>query len=115
MRDERAYLYDVIESARMIQQFIAGRTYDEFLNDILLREAVLRRIGIIGEAARMLSDNTKGAAPEIPWIQVIQMRNVLIHVYFGINYEIVWKTVTEDLNTLIIAVERILATRFPTP
>lgn len=108
MRDERTYLFDMIDSARMVQDFVRGRTYEQFQTDLMLREAVLRRLGIIGEAARCVSEATRQRMPNLPWRDIIGMRNVLVHVYFGVKLEIVWRTSTEDLPVLIATVEQFL-------
>jgi uncharacterized protein with HEPN domain len=113
MRDERAYLHDILTSARMIQQITSGKTFQQFQNDLLLHETVLRRLGIIGEAANKLSPESRQIAPEIPWDQIVSMRNVLVHVYFGVKLEIVWNTVCDDIPPLLIAAERIMSNRYP--
>src|SRR5437868_2170548 len=98
MRDEEEYLTDMVASARMAQQFISGKSKDEFLGDVILQEAVLRRLGIIGEAASRITSETRGEIPQLPWKDIIAMRDILIHVYFGVDLNIAWDAATKDLQ-----------------
>lgn len=108
MRDERAYLFDIVDSARMAMGYVACRTYEQFTEDMQLQDAVLRRLAIIGEAVRCVSMETRAKLPELPWDDMARMRNILVHVYFGVDMEIVWETVSRDLGALVEAVERLL-------
>jgi uncharacterized protein with HEPN domain len=108
MREDPALLLDIVQSCERIQSFIAGKTREQFASDPLTQDAVLRRFGVIGEASRMLSDETKAKMPEIPWRQVIGMRNVLTHVYFALNLDRVWDTATKDIEPLRQAARRVL-------
>ena len=68
----------------------------------------LHQLQIIGEAARALPEETRALAPDIPWLKIIGMRNILVHGYFGIDTDVVWDTVTQDIPALKPAVERLL-------
>jgi len=103
-RDE-AYLLDILISARKAIQFIEDLTFEEFYQSEIHQSAVIRPLEVIGEAARMISDETKTKHPEIPWWEMIGMRNRLIHEYFDINLATVWDTVTNNLPDLIQAIE----------
>jgi uncharacterized protein with HEPN domain len=107
MRDERAYLFDIADSARVAMSYVAGKTYKQFLQDTLLQDAILRRLAIIGEAVRCISPETRNKLPELPWEEMAKMRNILVHVYFGVDMQIVWDTVTRDLGPLIEAIARL--------
>lgn len=72
-----------------------------FIRNTQLQDAVIRRLEIIGEAARRISDETRATLPEIPWRQLIGMRNQVIHLYDGVDMEIVWNTVCHDLPALL--------------
>jgi uncharacterized protein with HEPN domain len=91
----------MLEAARRAVDFSAGLTYDNFLKDIKTQDAVIRNIEIIGEAAKNVSEKTRGNYPEIPWKLVAGMRDKLVHHYFGVNIDIVWDVVRKDLNLLI--------------
>jgi uncharacterized protein with HEPN domain len=75
-------------------------TKEDFRNSNVIQNAVIRELEIIGEAARVVSEATKRARPDIPWYQISGMRNRLIHEYFAVDLDAVWKTITEDLDTL---------------
>jgi uncharacterized protein with HEPN domain len=72
------------------------------------QDATLRKLEIIGQAVKNLSEDTRSRRPEIPWGQIAGMRDKVIHDYFGVNLEIVWAVVQKDLPTLRLAVEALL-------
>ena len=103
-RDE-AYLLDVLLAARKIQAFVAGVTRERFLADELLQNAIMHFIQIIGEAARLVSDEFQEAHPEVPWRSIIAMRNRLVHEYFRVQPKRVWAAVQDDVPALIPLLE----------
>lgn len=103
-RDE-AYLLDILIAAKRSREFIAGLTWDDFKRSKLHHDAIMRTLEIIGEAASKISQETRNAHPEIPWHDIIGMRNRLIHEYFRIDLEKVWDTVQNDIPTLIALIE----------
>jgi uncharacterized protein with HEPN domain len=94
---ELNYLVDILEAARLLQKFVEGVNQDTFENDLMRQAAVMRQLEIMGEAARRLSEETRQELFEIPWHQIIGMRNRLIHVYDDVDLAIVWDTVQNDL------------------
>jgi len=108
MQRDEAYLLDILIAARKALQFLEGMTWDEFEGSELHQNAVIRPLEIIGEAARLVSQQTRNAHPEIPWEQMIGMRNRLIHEYFRVNLKTVWETVQNDLHRLIALIEPIV-------
>jgi uncharacterized protein with HEPN domain len=78
-KSDDGYLWDMLDAARSVSEFVAGRSFDQYLADKLLRSAVERQIEIIGEAARHVSDGTQGSHPEIPWRLISAQRQVLAH------------------------------------
>jgi len=105
MRRDDAYLLDIILAARRARAFVQGLTWEEFAQSDLVQSAVLVPLEIIGEAARRVSEETQRAHPEIPWVQMIGMRNRLIHEYFQVDLARVWETVQADLPKLIVRIE----------
>jgi uncharacterized protein with HEPN domain len=105
MRRDEAYLLDILLAARRACQFLEGLTWEEFLQSELHQNAVMRPLGIIGEAASRVSQETKDEYPEIPWHQMIGMRNRLVHEYFRVDLAAVWETVRTDLPPLIELIE----------
>lgn len=102
------YLLDVLEAARLLQTFVAGIDWNSFENDLMRRAAVMRQLEIMGEAARRLSEETRLEIPEIPWRQIISMRNRLIHGYDDVDLVIVWETIQNDLPPLIARLEKVV-------
>ena len=100
-----AYLWDIREAARRVQRYMRGASWERFQSDEMLQDAVARPLEIIGEAARNLSQQTRAQHPEIPWIRMIGLRNVLIHKYFRINLRQIWDIVEIDIPILIQNIE----------
>lgn len=105
MERDEAYLLDILIAARKALRFVEGMTWEGFQQSELHQNAVMRPLEIIGEAARLVSQQTRQAHPEIPWEQMIGMRNRLIHEYFRVNLKTVWETVQNDLPRLIALIE----------
>jgi uncharacterized protein with HEPN domain len=96
------------DHARKALALTRGKTRAEFDADESLRLASCYLLQIVGEAAGRISRDTKAAHPEIPWKSVVGMRHRLVHGYFQIDDDVVWKTVTSELDPLLAAVERLL-------
>jgi uncharacterized protein with HEPN domain len=90
-------LKDILESMNRIDTYIFGVDYDSFLNNQMLIDAVIRNLEIIGEAARNVTDELRNNYPELPWRNMIGLRNILIHQYFGVDESIIWEVITVDL------------------
>ncbi|OHD63822.1 MAG: hypothetical protein A2176_11920 [Spirochaetes bacterium RBG_13_51_14] len=106
-REYRDFINDIIDSIHDIDQFIGDISYEEFVKDRKTINAVIRSIEIIGEAAKNIPDSVKDKNTAIPWKKMSGMRDKLIHGYFGIDYEILWKTVKDDLPPLIPIVKKL--------
>ena len=101
------YLLDVLEAARLLQTFVAGVDWNMFEKDLMRRAAVMRQLEIMG-AARRLSEETRLEISEIPWRQIISMRNRLIHGYDDVDLVIVWESIQNDLPPLIAELEKVV-------
>jgi len=114
MRTSRLLLQDILESiAEVIDTTPA--TQLAFEADKLVQSHVLRHIAIIGEAASRLPKRLRDTNPQIPWRQIIDMRNILIHAYRGINWQRVYDTARSDVPNLKLQIETILAALSPDP
>ena len=91
-----------------ISTYVGTMEKDTFLKDGRTVDAVVRNLDIIGEAASRIPDDFKGAHPEIPWRKVVGLRNRIIHEYFGVDLEIVWSVISNDLPPLKAGVNRIV-------
>ena len=109
MQRDKEYLWDIWEAVKIINKYIAHKTKEEFLEDSLCQDAVIRRLEIIGEAARRISDETHESLSELPWSEIIAMRNRLIHRYDDIDMSIVWDTICRDIPMLISLLKKIIA------
>jgi uncharacterized protein with HEPN domain len=112
MRREALYLRDVVEAAESIVRFLKGADRDSFLTDELRQSAILQKLIVIGEAAARLPPAFREEHPEVEWRDVIGFRNIAVHAYFAVSWEIVWVTATEDVPLLRNAVVRILAEEY---
>jgi len=83
-------------------------SFDEFANDDKTSSAVVRKLEIIGEASKQIPDSIKRKYTNIPWSSMARMRDKLIHFYFGVDYEIVWKVIKEQLPRIKLILEEIL-------
>jgi uncharacterized protein with HEPN domain len=108
MSRDSAYLLDMLESSRLLVHRLKDVTREQFFEDLEQQDATIRRLLVIGEAARRVSDETRTNTSEVPWSNVIAMRNLLVHQYDDVDMSLVWDTVHEDLPSLIASLERIL-------
>ncbi len=109
MRPEDAIrVRHMIDAAETAQAFIAGRQRGDLDSDQMLLFALVRAVEIIGEAASRVTPETRAATPAVPWAAIVGMRNRLIHAYFDIDRDILWRTVTEELPPLITVLAEIL-------
>lgn len=100
MENDNLYVEHIRDAIAKIGKFVDGLSYGSFSINELAQSAVLRELGVIGEAAKKLSEAFKQQHNSIPWRQIVGMRDKLIHDYFEIDVEAVWKTIKEDLASL---------------
>ena len=103
------YLNDILEAITDIESFIRDVSYEQFKDDRLRRNAVIRSLEIIGESVKSIPEEIKNRYSEIPWKRMIGMRDKLIHAYFGVDYEAVWVVVTQRLPEIKPVIQRIIA------
>lgn len=104
-RPDAKYLLDMLLSARLARDYLRGVSREAFDASDLLRDAVVRRLEIIGEAAARISADTLAIHPVIPWREIVGMRNRLVHEYFQVDTDVVWEVVQHDLPKLIAQLE----------
>jgi uncharacterized protein with HEPN domain len=98
---EASYLWDMREASKIIGDFLEGVKYDRFTKDKMLQSAVERQMEIIGEAARRISAEFKQEHPEIPWRNIIGLRNILVHEYGEVRIDRIWLIATTSVQELI--------------
>ena len=99
-KDDLVYIEHILDCIRKIKEFTNGLSLKDFSVNELVQDAVIRNIEIIGEASKKISSDTKQIYYEIPWKEIAGMRDKLIHDYLGVDVEVVWRTITEDIPTL---------------
>ena len=107
-RDFRVYCADILDSGSTIMEFVNGLSFQEFCDDRKTYSAVIREFEIIGEAVGNLPERQKQRHPDIEWQDIKDFRNLLIHEYFGVDLEIVWKIIKDDLPSLLNAIREIV-------
>lgn len=105
---DRNRLAHMVEAASQAMAFVEGRSRTDLDADPQLRMALLYALEVLGEASARVSPTLRDAHAEVPWSLAVSMRNRLIHAYFDINLDIVWKTVTEALPALLPKIQAIL-------
>jgi uncharacterized protein with HEPN domain len=100
MRPEKLYILDIVEASEAIGRFCEAIGEDEFLQDELRQSAVLQKLIVIGEAASHLTNNFRKKYPDIEWEDIVGFRNIAVHEYFAVLWEIVWNTAMQDVPEL---------------
>ncbi len=108
MRNHKLYLKDILESMESIENFVKGMEFESFKRDDKTSSAVIRKFEIIGEAAKNVPDTVKERHPDVPWKEMAGMRDKLIHFYFGIKHELVWRTIKDVIPQVKPSIRRIL-------
>ncbi len=109
-RDPRLYCEDILESGSAIFDFVKGLSFEDFCDDRKTYSAVIREFEIIGEAVGKLPESYREKRPDVEWQDIKDFRNLLSHEYFGVDLEIVWKIIEDDLPALMDAVREISQT-----
>ncbi|MBX3043203.1 MAG: DUF86 domain-containing protein [Candidatus Kapabacteria bacterium] len=104
-RHRKLLLEDILESGNKIYNYVYGYDFDTFVIDERTRDAVVRNFEIIGEASNRIDVDFKNQHSDIPWARLRGLRNRIIHEYFGIDFELVWHIIQNDLNPLLKKVE----------
>jgi uncharacterized protein with HEPN domain len=105
------YLADFVESGLAIQSYVQGIEFKGFADDRMRYSAVIREFEIIGEAVGKLPEDIKAKHPNVPWREIKDFRNMLIHEYFGVDLRIVWNAIHQDLPLLLDAANNSLSDR----
>ena len=106
IKDDKLYLGHILEAIEKIERYIGSADYEQLASDEITTDAIVRQLEIIGEACTKLSEEFRLKVPEIPFRDIIDMRNMLIHNYAGVNLHIVWETCQKNLPELKLLVEK---------
>ena len=99
-RTDELFAYDILECCQRIEEYLAGVTKQMFVDNLMLQDAVVRNIEIIGEASKSLSTEFRERFPKVEWRDIMRMRDKVVHHYFKLDLDVVWQTVTEDIPRL---------------
>lgn len=103
--NDRERMQHMLDAALDVRLYIMQRERVDLETDSMLRRAVVNALQVIGEAAARVSDEGRVRVPSLPWGQIVAARNILVHVYWGIDVEQVWNMATQDIPPLIAALE----------
>lgn len=112
MRPEKLYLLDIVEAAEAISRFCEHVDEEQFLREELRQSAVLQKLIVIGEAAARLPVYFRERHQEIVWEDIVGFRNIAVHEYFAVLWQIVWNTVVQDVPDLRKKIQTILADEY---
>ena len=113
MRHDRQRLQDILDAARLIQEFASNRTKSDLERDALFQSGVLHQLYLIGEATNRLSESLKNKFPQVPWSSIYGFRNRIAHEYFRLDMDVVWQTISVDIPELALGVAGIVEAEFP--
>lgn len=96
-RTYKLFVEDILEATEKIKRYTRGLTYETFVKNEMVVDAVIRNLEMIGEASRNIPEDVREEYPDIPWRRMIGLRNIVVHEYFGVDLGIVWKIATSNL------------------
>ena len=109
MKSDETYLKHMVEAVERLERYIGDSTYEQFCNNEMMLAATVRELEIIGEASSNLSDDFQTEHSDIEFRDATDMRNLLIHEYFGVDARIVWDTCKNDVPVLNVFIEELLS------
>lgn len=109
MKSDLPYLKHILDAISKIEEYVKGTKRENFLSDTKTQDAIVRELEVIGEATKRLSSETRVRYSEIPWARVAGARDRLIHAYFDVDLDEVWKTVKRDIPRLKNTVKKAIA------
>ena len=107
-RDLRLFLMEILEAIEKIERYIDSLSFEDFVKNEMVVDAVIRNLEIVGEAARNIPEEVRSKYSNIPWKRVVGFRNIVIHGYFDVDLEIVWVIAKERLPELKPQIKRML-------
>lgn len=107
-RDYKTFLEDIIDGINKIEKYIKDLNFEEFKNNDLIVDGVIRNLEVIGEAVKQIPEEIRVKYPNVEWKKIAGLRDILIHAYFGIDLETVWDIVKNKLPDLKDKISRML-------
>lgn len=106
---DKIRLQHILDAINEIESYIVNHNFDDFMQNSMMRFACIKQMEIIGEASNHITEETKNKFSEIEWGQIIGMRNIFVHEYFGIDSNLVWEIIKNDIPNLKLKIIEILA------
>lgn len=106
---DKLRLIHILESIEEIEKYTAGQNLENFMQNSMMKFASVKQIEIIGEAANHITEETKYKFSEIQWRQITGLRHVLVHEYFGIDSNIIWQIIKDDIPALKMNIQEVLS------
>jgi len=106
-KDPAVFLSHILDSIQLIEGYYRGKTELDLMNSVGLQDKIIRRIEIIGESVKNLPADLRKDHPEVPWRDMAGMRDIVVHQYFGVDLESVWKAATVDFPELKVKIKKI--------
>ena len=113
-REIRLFIEDILESIRLIEKYIGNLSKENLDNDQKLKDSIVRRLEIIGEAVKNVPNYFKEKYPEVPWKKIVGLRDIIIHAYFNLDLDLMWGVIKKDLPDLkekILKIKKDLSTK----
>ena len=108
MTNYRLYLKNISEAMDAAQAFVSGMDFAAFVADDKTASAVLQKLRIVGEAAKKVPETIRQGYPQVPWQQMTEIRDQIVHAYFAIDYAVIWNTLKIDIPSLQTFIQQIL-------
>ena len=108
-RDSRVLVFDMLEAVESILNYTTDLSFDSYLEDRKTQDAVLRNLTVLGEAAGRVDQEFQRLNPQIEWQKIARSRNIVVHDYFAVDHEIIWKIITVYLPPLLANLKAIAA------
>ena len=99
-KDAKVFIEHILECIGLIENYVEGKTEEDFLGAVQLQDAVIRRIEIVGEAVKNIPEEIKVKYTDVPWKKMAGMRDILIHEYFGVDLKLTWEVIIKDIPFL---------------
>ena len=109
MKNEREWILDILDAIEQIEKY-AVKGEEEYSANELIQKWMIFHLQIIGEASSKISDKIRSETPSVPWRQIIGLRNIIVHEYFGIDPEEIWNTIVTDIPGFKVEILKILDT-----
>ena len=108
-RDYRVFLDDIVEATSKVLEYTSGLSYEQFCADRKTIEAVVWNLQVIGEAVKNIPEEIRSQHPDVPWRDMAGLRDIIVHQYFGIKLDVIWKVIQKDLPRVEHLIREILA------